>query len=97
MRMLTHCQAEYYEHLIDARDPTNGAVDYLSKKAAISRGLASTANNQVRLSVDSTSVVDAKLGRPAVRLEGKKPFDKGLLVADIEHMPGSSCGTWPAL
>jgi hypothetical protein len=97
MHMLIGRQAKYYEDSIDARDPTNGAVNYLSKKDAISRGLASTANNQVRLAVDSSSVVDVALGRSAVRLESKKTFEKGLLVADIEHMPGNSCGTWPAL
>jgi hypothetical protein len=88
--------AAYYEDLIGARDPTNGAVNYLSRHDALASGLASTPNNQVRLAVDSTAVVDAQVGRPAVRLEAKTPFDQGLLVADIAHMPGNSCGTWPA-
>jgi len=35
-------------------------------------------------------------GRAAVRLGSTKTFNKGLFVADIAHMPGEECGTWPA-
>jgi len=97
--LIERVQAEYYEGELDppARDPTNGAVKYLDKDAALESGLADTPNNQVRLAVDSTTKVDPALGRPAIRLESIETFDRGLLVADIEHMPGNSCGTWPAM
>lgn len=35
-------------------------------------------------------------GRASVRLESKKSWNKGLMIADIAHMPDSTCGTWPA-
>jgi hypothetical protein len=34
-------------------------------------------------------------GRPSIRIEGKKKYDSGLIVLDVEHMP-FGCGTWPA-
>lgn len=36
-------------------------------------------------------------GRDSVRLESKETYDSGLLIADIEHMPGTTCGVWPSL
>ncbi|EER38867.1 mixed-linked glucanase [Histoplasma capsulatum H143] len=30
------------------------------------------------------------------RLPATKAYDSGLIIADIEHMPGGICGTWPA-
>ena len=33
--------------------------------------------------------------RESVRLEGKRRFDRGLFILDVEHMP-SGCGVWPA-
>jgi len=79
------------------KDPTDGAVNYLSKQNAMAQGLATNTNNQIRLAVDSAKKVPASQGRPAVRLESVETFSSGLLVADIEHMPGNSCGTWPAM
>jgi hypothetical protein len=35
-------------------------------------------------------------GRPSVRLQSKKTYQGGLFISDIEHMPGSICGVWPA-
>jgi hypothetical protein len=31
-------------------------------------------------------------GRPAVRVTSNKLYNGGLFVADIQHMPGKSCG-----
>jgi hypothetical protein len=31
-----------------------------------------------------------------VRIVSKKNWTHGLFIADIEHMPGGICGTWPA-
>lgn len=33
--------------------------------------------------------------RESIRLEGKRRFDRGLIVLDVEHMP-FGCGVWPA-
>jgi len=37
------------------------------------------------------------VGRPSVRIQSKKSWTHGLFIADISHMPGGICGTWPAL
>lgn len=36
-------------------------------------------------------------GRASVRVSSKKSYDRVLVLADVEHMPGGICGTWPAL
>jgi hypothetical protein len=38
----------------------------------------------------------AAVGRNSVRLVSKKSWTHGLFIADIAHMPGGICGTWPA-
>jgi len=35
-------------------------------------------------------------GRASVRIETKKKYTHGLVIADIGHMPVNVCGTWPA-
>ena len=35
-------------------------------------------------------------GRPSIRVFSKKIYNGGLFIADIQHMPGSICGVWPA-
>ena len=76
-------------------DPTNGMVEYVDRAKAISNKLVATApqaNNAVYLGVDSKNKV-AK--RPSVRIVSNKAWDKGLFIADIQHMP-TGCGVWPA-
>ncbi|OAG02636.1 uncharacterized protein CC84DRAFT_1097515, partial [Paraphaeosphaeria sporulosa] len=77
-------------------DPTNGFVQYQSKEAA-------TQQNLVGYFEDTQSIflgVDYKTkdpkGRASVRVESTKTWNQGLLIADIKHMPDSTCGTWPA-
>ena len=36
-------------------------------------------------------------GRPSIRIQSKATYNKGLFIADVEHMPGGICGTWPSL
>ncbi|KAH7141844.1 concanavalin A-like lectin/glucanase domain-containing protein [Dactylonectria macrodidyma] len=96
--------AAYYNSINPAYggDPTNGSVNYLSKAKAVSSGIASTADGRVYLGVDSKN--KAKLrgtsktihGRDSVRLESKTAWSSGLLIADIQHMPGNACGVWPS-
>jgi hypothetical protein len=77
-------------------DPTNGFVQYQTKDAA-------TQNQLIGYFEDTQSVflgVDYKTkdpkGRASVRVESTKSWNQGLLIADIKHMPDSTCGTWPA-
>lgn len=48
------------------------------------------------MGVDFKNVASGR-GRSSVRLTSNKAYDSGLIIADIEHMPGGICGTWPAL
>ncbi|KAM0712349.1 hypothetical protein Q7P37_011444 [Cladosporium fusiforme] len=76
-------------------DPTHGFVDYVQRDSAESAGLINNNYGKVYMGVDHTNVA-SKRGRPAVRIESTKTYDNGLVVIDIEHMPGGICGTWPA-
>ncbi len=79
-------------------DPTNGFVNYVSASTAKSSGLAKVMSKQIYLAADNSSVLSTSAqGRNSVRLESKQTFDRGLLIADIAHMPGNECGVWPAL
>ncbi|KAL1645871.1 nicotinate-nucleotide diphosphorylase (carboxylating) [Didymella pomorum] len=77
-------------------DPTQGFVQYQNATSAIQKNLIGyfTDTQSVFLGVDHTSKDPA--GRSSVRLESKKGWNSGLLVADIRHMPASTCGSWPA-
>jgi hypothetical protein len=72
----------------------------VSKKEATESGLAKIDKDRVYLGVDSTTKIDHKnpeqKGRRSVRLESKDTFSDGLLVADFAHIPGNTCGMWPA-
>ena len=80
---------------INGSDPTNGFVDYVEREYAQSAGLISEDWGKVYMGVDHTGIA-SKAGRPAVRIESRKTYDSGLIIIDIEHMPGGICGTWPA-
>ncbi|KAJ5943711.1 hypothetical protein N7516_003879 [Penicillium verrucosum] len=80
-------------------DPTNGFVNYLDKETAESSGLVKvTDSGSVYLGVDHATKLDGngKKGRDSVRIGSKKYYDQSLVIADIAHMPGGACGTWPA-
>ncbi|CAG8150962.1 unnamed protein product [Penicillium salamii] len=79
-------------------DPTNGYVNYLDKETAESAGLVKvTDSGSVYLGVDHTTKLNPNgKGRDSVRIGSKKYYDQSLIIADIAHMPGSVCGTWPA-
>lgn len=69
----------------------------------MSSGLARIDNGRVRVGVDSTNVAKQignnrnKHGRNSVRLESKDTWNRGIMIADIQHMPGTACGVWPSL
>ncbi|KAH5429010.1 hypothetical protein HBI47_112550 [Parastagonospora nodorum] len=77
-------------------DPTQGFVQYQSLAQAVDKNLVGYLDDtkSAFMGVDYTSK-DPK-GRASVRLESKKTWNQGLLIADIAHMPASTCGTWPA-
>ncbi|KAA8893095.1 mixed-linked glucanase [Sphaerosporella brunnea] len=75
--------------------PTHGFVQYLSKADAAARGMIRTFPDAVYIGVDNTTA-NAFSGRASVRLESMATFQRGLIILDLEHMPGGICGTWPA-
>lgn len=80
-------------------DPTHGSVHYLNATAAASTSLVGLLpdTHSAFLGVDYTSTPSSDSpGRASVRLESVQTFNTGLLVADIRHMPASTCGVWPA-
>lgn len=79
----------------DGADPTHGFVDYQSYNASQSAGLVKELSGNAWMGVDSSS--NTPNGRPSVRITSNKSYANGLVVVDIEHMPGGICGTWPAL
>lgn len=78
----------------DAEDPTQGFVAYQSYNASVDAKLISSSTGNIYMGVDSAS--NTPNGRPSVRITSKKTYSQGLVVVDIEHMPGGICGTWPA-
>jgi Glycosyl hydrolases family 16 len=87
-----------FEFFTDA-DPTNGHVKYVNKENANDTGIAGlitggAANNAVYLGIDTAN--EAPQGRRSLRVQSSKAFNRGLFIADIAHMPGGVCGTWPA-
>jgi len=88
-------------------DPTHGFVTYVTKDVARQQGLASiNPDGSFRMKVDDQTILTATspesynnkngVGRASVRIEGQDTWTKGLWIADFSHMPGSTCGTWPA-
>lgn len=53
-----------------------------------------SSNGQVHIGVDHQN--SAPRGRPSVRLTSNKKYNDGLFVLDLAHMPGGTCGSWPA-
>ncbi|KAL8980072.1 MAG: hypothetical protein Q9177_005978 [Variospora cf. flavescens] len=82
----------------DGKDPTNGFVQYKDLKTAAKSGLIAIEgtgdNAAVYMGVDHKTKDPA--GRASVRISSKKSYNHGLFLFDIEHNPGSICGTWPA-
>ncbi|KAG6038579.1 hypothetical protein E4U41_004029 [Claviceps citrina] len=76
-------------------DPTQGFVDYVDRETANKEGLAGYAKGGIFMGVDHTTKYPPN-GRKSVRVTSQKAFTHGLFIADIAHMPGSICGTWPA-
>jgi hypothetical protein len=80
-------------------DPNGGFVNYLDRNAAQANSLISkNAQGQIFIGVDNTTTLTAGgVGRDSVRLTSNAVYNHFLTVIDLAHMPGSICGTWPAL
>jgi hypothetical protein len=76
-------------------DPTHGHVNYVNQETANQFGLAGERDGAIHMAADSTEF-SPQGGRKSVRLTSNKQFTHGLFIADINHMPGSTCGSWPA-
>jgi hypothetical protein len=81
----------------DGPDPTHGFVQFQNLTSAIDKGLIGYLEDtqSVFMGVDYKN--KAPDGRASVRLESKKKWNHGLMIADIRHMPNSQCGLWPAM
>jgi len=84
-----------YFTFFTSTDPTHGFVNYVSEPVAENTDLVYMENSQVYLGVDHTTY-NPSAGRASVRLSSNIAYTKGLFIADIAHMPGGICGTWPA-
>jgi hypothetical protein len=77
-------------------DPTQGFVQYQDLASAADQHLIGYLQDtqSVYMGVDYAGK-DPK-GRASIRLESNKTWNQGVLIADIAHMPASTCGSWPA-
>ncbi|RDA92229.1 hypothetical protein CP533_5709 [Ophiocordyceps camponoti-saundersi (nom. inval.)] len=78
-------------------DPTRGFVEYVDQTTARQAGLIGNGatNSSFIMGVDHKTT-NPPNGRKSVRLTSKDTFTRGLFLADIVHMPSSTCGVWPA-
>jgi hypothetical protein len=69
---------------------------YVNESVATTNGYATTNNDTVTISVDTTNKwPNGGPGRPAVRIISDNTYTHGLFILDLNHMP-YGCGTWPA-
>lgn len=79
------------------QDPTQGFVQYHDYQVSVTNGNVGTVanfKNASYMGVDTERVTTT--GRPSVRITSIKSYNHGLFIADIAHMPGGTCGVWPA-
>ncbi|KAG4033825.1 hypothetical protein MFRU_004g03280 [Monilinia fructicola] len=79
-------------------DPTHGYVTYVNETAAeASHLIIANGYGPTYMGVEHSVALDpAGPGRKSVRISSQKSWTHGLFLADISHMPGGICGTWPA-
>lgn len=87
-----------YFNFYTGADPTNGWVNYLDQSSAESSGLVKvTEKGTIYIGVDhDTTLSPSGKGRDSVRVGTHKYYGQSLVIADIAHMPGNVCGSWPA-
>jgi len=84
------------KEIIQQTDPTRGYVSYVDSSTARDTGLISASGGSVYIGVDTRNPAWGA-GRRSVRLTSHQAYNHGLVILDLAHMPGSVCGTWPAL
>lgn len=77
-------------------DPTHGYVNYVDQGTAQGQGLIGQRDGKIYIGVDHTNIASGR-GRNSIRLESKNRYTRGLVLLDLQHMPGGQCGSWPAL
>lgn len=77
-------------------DVNGGHVNYLNKDKAIAAGLVRTEGGEVVLGVDHKNLANDIIGRSSVKIQSKKWYKRGLIVARFSHLPQLKCGVWPA-
>lgn len=71
-------------------DPTHGFVEYNGRDDSLIS--SSSSNAQMRVSTQQST----PNGRPSIRISSVDSYKTGLIILDLDHMPGGICGTWPA-
>lgn len=84
------------DSIIQEADPTRGYVSYVNRSTAKNTGLISASGGSVYLGVDNKNPAWGS-GRRSVRVTSNQAYNHGLVILDLAHMPGTVCGTWPAL
>lgn len=82
-------------NFVTGDDPTHGYVNYIDRKTAESSNLYKVNNGKVYIGVDKDNQATGR-GRNSIRLESKTRYTLGLFILDLQHIPGSICGSWPA-
>jgi hypothetical protein len=94
----TRMCTDYTSILLKSNMHLDGFVDYVNGQQAQQLGLLKMQNGQVYMGVDSTTHLDPNgPGRKSVRVQSKTAYNRALVIADFAHVPGSACGSWPAL
>ncbi|KAJ8108247.1 hypothetical protein OPT61_g8304 [Boeremia exigua] len=93
--------SSFFDHFdFVTEEKTNGFVKYVDRARAEDKKYIRYEGGDAIFGVDYESKLNSAnggdIGRESVRLEGRKDYNKGLFVLDVKHMPGGSCGTWPA-
>ena len=70
------------------------SVQYVSFEEAQDMLMIVNNPDNIQLRVDSVNI--APQGRSSIRITSNDVYQSGLVIVDIEHMPGGVCGTWPA-
>ncbi|KAI9662086.1 MAG: hypothetical protein M1829_006225 [Trizodia sp. TS-e1964] len=69
-------------------------ASYVDSQTAHANNLVVANAKSAYIGVDYTT--KSTTGRASVRITSKQSYNHGLIIADIAHMPGGICGTWPA-
>ena len=76
-------------------DPTHGYVNYVDRNTAQNLGLFRQQNGKLYMGADNTNIASGR-GRNSVRISSRTRYTHGLFILDMDHMPDSQCGSWPA-